>query len=110
MSQAEMMKVINKVIKSLEVFSKAKKRTFLFVYVAGHGIADAYQWFVTNAPTGNQYPLEANLRGYVRMLGNYCTIFATYDMCRSEKELYKDLTTKAVKKEVTSSRGTGEVT
>ena len=42
--------------------------------------------------------LKSNLRDMAMMLRNYCTIFAIYDMCRSERAQYKELTAKVAKK------------
>jgi hypothetical protein len=59
-----MTKVIVNVLKPLKALAKAKQKTFLYVYAAGHGIADSVQFMVANATSGNVYPLEDNLRSY----------------------------------------------
>ena len=67
---------------------------------------------VANATSGNVFPIEDNLRGYCGMLDNYCTIFAVYDMCKSERAGYQKLTMKAEKPGAASgpSRGDGDET
>ena len=84
-------------MKPIRELAKNKKKSFLFVYAAGHGIADSVQFMLTNATSGNIYPLEDNLRGWCGQLDNYCTIFVVYDMCKSESSGYQKLTKKAVK-------------
>ena len=88
MPREDMEKVFEKVCRELNIYSKARQRTFLLVYAAGHGIADSVQFMVTNATSGNVFPIEDNLRSYCKGLKNYCTIFAIYDMCKSEKQGY----------------------
>ena len=40
MTVPEINKVVNSIKKEFKKLSKEKKKTFLFVYVAGHGVAD----------------------------------------------------------------------
>ena len=112
MSLEEMNKTINSVIKELQGYSKQKKRSFLQVYAAGHGVDDGHQSFVINATSGNLYPIEKNLRDFcTTVLKDYCTIYATYDMCKSEKSQFKDLTMKTEKLAAAAGhRGIGDET
>ena len=74
------------------------KRTFLFVYAAGHGVADQQQYMVFNGTSGNLYNIEQNFRDVCDRSENMCTVFAVYDMCKDIKERYKDLTLRVIKR------------
>ena len=64
---------------------------------------------VTNDTSANAYPIEDGLRLCTKILKNYCTVFAVYDMCRSERKAYETLTMKREKMEKSATgRGTGE--
>ena len=86
------MNIITKLKQEFKALGKAKKHTFLFVYAAGHGVAEQVQLMVTNAISGNLLTLEVNLRRICKASENYCTVVAIYDMCRDNTSGYKELT------------------
>ena len=99
--------------KEVKALAKKGKRTFLFVYCAGHGVADQRQYMVFNAATsGNLFSIEQTLRDICLASSNMCTVFAVYDMCKDIIGRYPELTKMAikVKKGKTKGRGIGEAT
>ena len=74
---------------------KEGKRCFLFVYCAGHGLADQRQYMVFNGTSGNLYRMEAQLRDIANLEGKKAvTVFGIYDMCKDVVSRYEDLTLK----------------
>ena len=63
----------------------------MFVYCAGHGVADQQQYFVLNHAEHNLVSVEQKLRSLCKNSeGNFC-VFAVYDICRSELNKFKGL-------------------
>ena len=90
--------------------AKQGKPTFLFVYGAGHGVSGQRQYMVLNGTSGNLFPIEQWCRDFCAITMNYCTVFAVYDMCKSQIEDFGKLTLRAAKKEEKSiGRGEGEI-
>ena len=68
---------------------------FLFVYVAGHGVAAQQQYFVTNENNkACLVQIERNLRA-LASLKDGLKIVAFYDVCRQDKGSVPSLTTGA---------------
>jgi len=65
------------------------KRTFLMVYVAGHGVCDQMQYFVINDAEHNLIPMEDKLRSLSR--GADTSVLVFYDICRSDKSRFPNL-------------------
>lgn len=60
-----------------------KGKSFLFVYCAGHGLADQQQYFVLpDDTTAAAFPIENQLRGLAQEAG--CNVVAFYDICREQ--------------------------
>jgi len=59
------------------------KKTFIFLYYAGHGEMDLFTFAMLNANTKDKYrfPLEQQLRTLGRIEGAY--VIAVFDCCRS---------------------------
>ena len=75
------------------------KRQFLFVYCAGHGVADQTSYMVLNATSGNLFPIETSLRDLCNGKEmEFLTVFSVYDMCKDMVSNYPNLT-KRVKKQ-----------
>jgi len=55
-------------------------QSFLFVYCAGHGVADQQQYFVLNDEKRQLVTIEAKLRALANLTG--ANIIAVYDVCR----------------------------
>ena len=88
---------INQLKMDIRNVTDQKKKVFLFVYAAGHGIAGVYQEMVLNATSGNKYALERNLRDICNWAGNLAHVFCAFDMCKSEPSQYPGLTYKTKK-------------
>jgi hypothetical protein len=68
------------------------KPAFLFVYVAGHGVAEQQQYFVTNDKNkACLVQIERNLRA-LASLKDGLKILAFYDVCRQDKGSVPELT------------------
>ena len=65
------------------------KRTFLLVYVAGHGVCDQMQYFVLNDAEHNLVNIEEKLRTLSK--GTDTSILTFYDICRSDKSKFPNL-------------------
>ena len=87
----EIKKILWDIARRFKALGLKGERTFLFVYCAGHGVADQRQYIVLNGTSGNLYPIEAELRSIVGATQKMCTVFAVYDMCKDQKERYKEL-------------------
>ena len=81
-------KVFNNVKREFIELSKKNRRTFLFVYAAGHGIADQEQLMVLNGTSGNLFNQTAMSRDVCRVTKNMCTVFTVNDMCKDIRERY----------------------
>ena len=67
------------------------KRVFLFVYCAGHGVADQQQYFVCNSEKHNLLAIEQKLRGICKGSYGQINVVAVYDICRSDLTKFKGL-------------------
>lgn len=54
----EINNILNVIKKEFQTLANQKKRTFLYVYGAGHGAADQMQWMILNGTEGNLFPIE----------------------------------------------------
>lgn len=67
------------------------KRMFMFLYCAGHGVADQQQYFVLNDAEHNLVAVEAKLRAMCKGSEGNFSVFAVYDICRSELSKFAGL-------------------
>ena len=65
------------------------KRSFLLVYVAGHGVSDQMQYYVLNDAEHNLVNVEEKLRSLAK--GTDTSVLAFYDVCRSDKSKFPNL-------------------
>ena len=54
----EINSIIIKTKKELKGLARQGKRSFLFVYGAGHGVADQEQYMILHSTSGNLFPIE----------------------------------------------------
>ena len=66
-----------------------EKRSFLMVYVAGHGVCDQMQYFVLNNKENNVIAIEDKLRSLAK--ASNTNILTFYDICRSDKSKFPNL-------------------
>ena len=90
--------ILNDIKRVFKALSEAGKRTFLYVYAAGHGCADQMQHMILNATSANLFPIEQTCRDFCEITKDLCTVFAQYDMCKDEKSNYPGLTLAVEKK------------
>lgn len=91
MSSKELGKMIRKETHRLSDYTMADKQVFLFVYCAGHGVADSQQYFVLNDASHNLFPVESKLRAMCKGSDGMFHIVAVYDICRSDLSKFKGL-------------------
>ena len=104
---AQINKLWNRIMREFKKLHKEKKKTFLFVYAAGHGVADQQQYFLLNETSGNIFPIEQRCKDVCLLTKNDCTVFAVFDMCKDVKGNYEQLTARAIKLHKVKE-GTGE--
>ena len=63
---------------------KKGENVFIYAYLAGHGVADNRQYFLTNSddPQKALFPIEEKLRNISSAGKGKCFVFAVYDICR----------------------------
>ena len=69
--------------------NSGEKRSFLMVYVAGHGVCDQMQYFVLNNQDNNIIAIEDKLRSLAK--ASNTNILTFYDICRSDKSKFPNL-------------------
>lgn len=89
---AEINLILNNIKREFKALAKQGKRTFLYVYAAGHGAADQMQSMILNKTGANSFPIEKSCRDFCAITDNMCTVFAEYDMCKDLLENYPGLT------------------
>ena len=62
MTLEQVNRIIVGIKKDFNRLAKEQKLSFLFVYGAGHGVADQQQYMVLNTASGNVFPIEQNCR------------------------------------------------
>ena len=77
---------------------KDGKQIFLMVYCAGHGVSDQQQYMVMNQNEGKHclVGVEMKLRSLADVCNGKCGILAIYDMCRTDKAKFPELTSRGV--------------
>ena len=81
--------------KTVAPIAKKEEAVFVYAYVAGHGCADVYQYFMLNDsnPKKVLFDLENALRQISQFGKGLCYVFAVYDICRSQAAWIKQLVT-----------------
>lgn len=100
MNSKEIVNELDKIKKEFRVLADQGKRTFLYVYAAGHGAADQMQWMILNGTEANLFPIEQTCRDFCAITKDMCTVFAEYDMCKDLLTNYPGLTLKMKKRSV----------
>ena len=99
MTITEIDKIVMEIKKSFLELANKRKRSFLYVYVAGHGCVDNQKQLLTlNGTSGNLYAIEDVCREISRYTKNMCTVFAVYDVCKSSIADYPELSRKIVER------------
>ena len=77
----------------IEQHGNRGEKVFLYIYVAGHGCSDAYQYLILNTtdPKKILYNVDEHARATSAIGKGHCFVFAVYDTCRSDASTFKNL-------------------
>ena len=84
-TREEIDEALESIKKEVRLLNGMGKKSFVFVYCAGHGMIDhvsKQQFFLLNSTNNNLFGVEQACVDICAASLNACTVFAIYDICQ----------------------------